>query len=48
MVKQLVVEVISYELGVIKPKLFDSQLLARNYFLLAKNRILFTHFNVVK
>ncbi|WP_277926121.1 MULTISPECIES: hypothetical protein [Nostoc] len=36
MVKQLVVEVFSYELGVIKAKLFDSQLLARNYFLLAK------------
>lgn len=37
MVKQLVVEVVSYELGVTQPKFFDNQLLTRNYFLLAKN-----------
>lgn len=40
MVKQLVVEVFSYELGVIQAKLFSSQLLTHNYFLsLTQNKI---------
>ncbi|BBD64693.1 hypothetical protein NIES4072_16430 [Nostoc commune NIES-4072] len=33
MVKQLVVEVFSYELVALKPKLFSSQVLTHNYFL---------------
>jgi hypothetical protein len=32
MVKQLVVEDFSYELGVVKPKLFSSKLFTHNYF----------------
>ncbi|AUB41239.1 hypothetical protein COO91_07284 [Nostoc flagelliforme CCNUN1] len=40
MVKQLVVEAFSYELVALKPKLFSSQVLTHNYFLLlSKNKI---------